>query len=217
MVSVTLPLADRHSVTMVDGGTPTGTRADSWCRGVLAAALGVLVATALVIGWTDHQHGPEAGALPGLTGFLAVLLAVQVFLLIMLAGTVAVLAGRARAAHGEDDVPPYFGGNLASLIAVLGFWLGWLLAAVVSFGVALLLGTPVPSGFRFGARLPNALTVPWPIYAFGAAPAGLLCGFWPRAVHPLAPRCTGGRSPPTSAGASEQSPADCPDDNPGRE
>jgi hypothetical protein len=176
VVSVILPLADRHWVTMAHGSTPVGTRADSWCRGVLAAAIGVLVATALVTGWTDQQHGPQAGALPGLTGFLVALLAVQVFLLILLAVTVAVLARWARAASGGGDDRPFFGGNLASLVAVLGFWLGWLLAAVVSFGVALLLGTPVPSGFRFGARLPNALAVPWPIYAFGAAPAGLLCG-----------------------------------------
>ena len=176
VVSVVLPLADRFVVTVVHGGTLPRLTADSWCRGVLAAGVGVLVATALVIGWTDQQHGPRAGALPGLAGFLAVLLAVQVVLLIMLAGTVAVLARRARAARGYHDVPPYLGGNLASLIAVVGFWLGWLLAAVISFGTTLLLGTPVPSGFRYFLRLPDELAVPWPIYAFGAAPFGLLCG-----------------------------------------
>jgi hypothetical protein len=176
VVPVTFPLADRHLVTMAHGGTPAGAGADWLCRGVLAAAVGALAATALVTGWAYQQHGWMAGALPGLTGFLAVLLAVQVFLLIMLAGTVAVLARRARAAHGEDDVPPYLGGNLASLVAVMGFWLGWLLAAVVNLGLARLLGTPVPSGFRYAILPTNELEVPWPIYAFGAAPVGLLCG-----------------------------------------
>ena len=39
-----------------------------------------------------------------------------------------------------------------------------------------ILGTPVPSGFVFDTAPSGALAVPWPIYAFGAAPFGLLVG-----------------------------------------
>jgi hypothetical protein len=119
--------------------------------------------------------------LPGLTGFLAVLLAVQAVLLVMLAVTVVMLARRVRADGAsepadDDDTAPYLGGKLAALVAALGFSLGGLLSAVIGFGFTRLFGTPVPSGFRFDPARPDALTIPWPVYAFGAAPAGLLCG-----------------------------------------
>ncbi len=225
-VSIVLPLASRHEVTLVHGGKPPGGRppggaardgaapgdgarggeapggqarggqaprgevpggraraggTDRWCWGVLGAALAALVTTAVVSGWTDRRHGPQTGALPGLTGFLAVLLAVQAALLILLTVTVVVLARRAPAPAGgaggsDEEAPPYLGGRLAALIAVLGFSLGGLLTAVSSFGVTRLLGTPVPSGFRFAIPPSDALAVPWPIYAFGAVPVGLLCG-----------------------------------------
>jgi len=205
-VSIVLPLASRHEVTLVHGGKPPGRQpragdaragrapggeapgsgargsgADGWCWGVLGAALAALVTTAVVSGWTNRRHGPQTGALPGLTGFLAVLLAVQAALLITLTATVVVLGRHApapaRGAAGGDNVAgPYLGGRLAALIAWLGFSLGGSLTAVISFGVTRLLGTPVPSGFRFAIPPSDALAVPWPIYAFGAAPAGLLCG-----------------------------------------
>ena len=189
-ISIALPLADRHEITLVHGGRPPSGRADGWCWGVLAAALAALVTTALVSGFTDGQSGRQTGALPGLTGFLAVLLGVQAALLIGLAVTVAVLARRARpasrgpaASRGPTarlspaaDVPPYLGGNLAALIALLGVVLGGLLTAVINIGVTRLLGTPVPSGFRFDIPRLDALAVPWPIYAFAAAPVGLLLG-----------------------------------------
>ena len=54
--------------------------------------------------------------------------------------------------------------------------LGGLLTAVINIGVTRLLGTPVPSGFRFDIPPPDALAVPWPAYAFAAAPVGLLLG-----------------------------------------
>ena len=66
--------------------------------------------------------------------------------------------------------------GLAVLLAVLGFALGGLLTAVVNFGVTRLIGTPEPSGFIFDTTPANALAVPWPIFAFGAAPIGLLLG-----------------------------------------
>ena len=186
-ISVALPLADRHEITLVHGGRPPGGRADGWCWGVLAAALAALVTAALAGGFTDRQSGRQTGALPGLTGFLAVLLAVQAALLIVLAVSVVVLARRARAASRGPaaspgpaaDVPPYLGGNLAALaalVALLGLVLGGLLTAVINIGVTRLLGAPVPSGFRFDIPAPDALAVPWPIYAFAAAPVGLLLG-----------------------------------------
>jgi hypothetical protein len=127
---------------------------------VLAAALAALVTAALAGGFTDRQSGRQTGALPGLTGFLAVLLAVQAALLIVLAVSVVVLARRARAASRGPAaspgpaayVPPYLGGNLAALIALLGLVLGGLLTAVINIGVTRLLGAPVPSGFQFDIR-----------------------------------------------------------------
>jgi hypothetical protein len=168
-----MPMADRHTVTVAQGGRKSS-GADTWCRGVLVAALIALVFTALLSGWTDGQPGRQAGALPGLAGFLAVLLAVQAALLITLAVTVKVLASQAGAA--EDGFRPYLGGGLAALIATLGFTLGGLLTAVISVGVTRLLGAPAPSGFHFDSAPPDTIAVPWPVYAFGAAPVGLLIG-----------------------------------------
>jgi hypothetical protein len=123
---------------------------------------------------------------PGLPGFLAVLLVAQAVLLVLLMVTVMVLARRARdagtgtsadAGAGADRTRrPYLGGNLTTLVAALGFALGGLLTAVINFGVTRLLGTPEPSGFHFTPAPPDALAVPWPVFAFGAAPVGLLIG-----------------------------------------
>jgi hypothetical protein len=179
--TATLPMSDRQKVTLAHGGKPPGRGKDAWCRSVLAAAIAALLSTVVVAGCTERQHGPQAGALPGLTGFLAVLLTAQAVLLAMLAITVVVLARRARTIAGngpagDDDVPPYLGGNLAALVAALGVGLGGLLSAIISLGVVRLLGTPVPSGFRFGPARADALSIPWPLYAFATAPVGLLCG-----------------------------------------
>jgi hypothetical protein len=186
VVLVTLPLADRYKVTVVAEGNPGDSAADWWCWGVLLVALAALVTSALVSGLTDQQAGRQRGALPGLTGFLGVLLVVQAALLVLLAVTVAVLARQARRdnlygeasadAVEEDTGRPYLGGSLTTLIAALGFSLGGLLTAVINFGVTRLLGTSEPSGFHFGSAPADALAVPWPTYAFVAAPVGLLCG-----------------------------------------
>ena len=130
----------------------------------------------MIGGVTDRLHGPQPGALPGLPGFLAVLLAVQVALLAGLTAVVAVLARRARTAGRYETVPPYLRGGLAALIALLGLCLGGILTSVLCFGATRILGTPVPSGFVFDTAPSGALAVPWPIYAFGAAPFGLLVG-----------------------------------------
>src|ERR1700722_19168158 len=150
--------------------------ADRWCLWLLAAAAAALLGASLVSGWTDHRHGPQPGALPFFTGFLAVLLIVQAAVLIILTVIVAGLARRARAAGSYGEVTPYLHGWLSPLVAVLGFTLGGLLTAIVNFGVTRLLGTPLPSGFRFDVTPGNVLAVPWPIYAFGAVAAGLLAG-----------------------------------------
>jgi len=175
------PVSSRHEVTLVQGGmlrdgTPRREAADYWCWGVLGAAAAALIFTAVVSGWTDRRHGWQTGALPGLTIFFGVLLAVQVGLLLMLAVTVVVLARRAPSPGGGDPSPPYLGGGLTALIAALGFSLGGLLSAVISIGVTRLLGTPVPSGFRFAIPPSDELVVPWPVYTFAAALAGMLAG-----------------------------------------
>ena len=172
---ITLPMADRHEISMVQGGDPQD-EAGGLCRGVLIAAAAALILTAVIGGITDRLHGPQPGALPGLPGFLAVLLAVQVALVAALTVIVAVLARRARAAGRYETVPPYLRGGLAALVALLGLCLGGILTSVLCFGVTRILGTPVPSGFVFDTAPASALAVPWPIYAFGAAPFGLLVG-----------------------------------------
>jgi hypothetical protein len=187
VVMVTLPLADRYEVSVVAEGEPEGNAENWWCRGVLIAALVALITAALVSGLGGQQQaGRQPEALPSLTGFLGVLLVVQAGLLVLLAVTVAALARQARSdglygeaspdADAEGTGRPYLGGSLTTLIAALGFSLGGVLTAMVNFGVTRLLGTSEPGGYQFGSKPPDALAVPWPTYAFGAAPVGLLCG-----------------------------------------
>jgi uncharacterized membrane protein len=157
--------------------------AGRWCRIVLALAAAALVCSATVLGLSDRRVGAQRGALPGLTGFTLVLLLTQLALLLAFGGTVALLAWRARApaAGSPSTVPtdrdsrPYLRGGLSAVVTMLAFAQGGLLAAVVNVGVARLLSMPVPSGFRYQAR-PPSLAVPWPIYAFGAAPVGMFGG-----------------------------------------
>jgi ketosteroid isomerase-like protein len=178
-VSVCAPMAERHTVSLVNGGEQPRPGAGMWCRWVLVAAVAALATASLVSGFTDTLGGAQPTTLPGITTFSGVLLAAQVGLLIALAGTVAVLAARVR--PNRDDLRrsqdlPYLRGMLGALFPALGLLVGGMLTAVVSLGVTRLLGTPLPSGFRFGAVSPNAIEVPWPIYAFGAEPVGLLAG-----------------------------------------
>jgi len=85
VVLVTLNLADRYEVTVVAEGEPKGSAetwwrrgaATWWCRSVLLLALVALVTSALVRALTDQHAGRQSGALPGLTGFLGILQAVQ--------------------------------------------------------------------------------------------------------------------------------------------
>lgn len=184
-ISVALPMADRDAVVQASADRPRDDKTDrwyAWCCGVLVAAVAALVAAAVATGFSDRSRGPQTGALPGLTGFLAVLLTVQMILLVLLTAVVSMQAGRARAAEkggagATERSAPFLGGNLAVLITVLGFLLGGLLSAVINVGVTRLLGLPVPSGFRFPVQQSqNALTIPWPIYTFGAVALGLVSG-----------------------------------------
>ena len=178
-VSACTPMAERHTVTLVNGGHPPDQGAGKLCRWVLGAAIAALVTAALVSGLTDTAGGPRPAALPGLTTLAGVLLAAQSGLVIALTSTVAVLAARVRPnreVRGPREGLPYLGGMLGALFPALGVLLGGMLTAVVSLGVTRLLGMPVPSGFRFGPMALNAIEVPWPIYAFGVGPVGLLAG-----------------------------------------
>ena len=182
VVMNTMPLADRYTVTVANGGEPDPARpgepmpADQWCRRVLSAALASLVISAVASGWTEQQRTPHPGALPGLTGFLVVLLIAQAVLLVALGVVVGRLARRARAAGFDRAIRPYLGGNLTTLMAALGFTLGGLLSAMINFGVTRLLGTAEPSGVHFMTVPKDELAMPWPVFAFGAAPIGLLLG-----------------------------------------
>jgi len=170
--SLVLRLADHKRVTLEEKGEPAGRGPDIWCQALLAAGLVALVGTALAAGLTDRQPGSQAGALPGLTYFMAALLLVQAALLILLAAAVTVLARGNREAVQEA----FLGGKLAILVALLGVLLGGLLTGVICLGLTRLVGTPVPSGFQFTGGTRDPLTLPWPVYAFGAAPLGVLGG-----------------------------------------
>ena len=171
---VASPVADRHTLTMVDGGEPAGRRTGIWCTAILVAGMAAVVTSGLAVGLTDQRRGPQPGAFPGLTGFLLTLLTTQAALLAAFACAVVVLAVGARDGNRLPGFRPYLRGCLPALMAVLGFALGGLLTVVLDFGLARLLGTPVPSGFT-GVPA-NAVYVPWPVYAFGAVLLGALAG-----------------------------------------
>jgi hypothetical protein len=176
------PPADRHVVTLANrDGRSAATWPDRCCRAVLGFAIAALAVSTAVIGLSDQAHVPQHGALPGLTGFSLLLLITQLALFAMLSVTVAVLAWRARTGAGQpagaatsEGFRPYLRGWLAPVLTGLALLLGGLLTAVATFGIARALGHPVPSGFKY--QPPPAVAVPWPIYALGAAPVGMLLG-----------------------------------------
>ncbi len=139
--------------------------------------------SALVAGFGDRVEGRRLGPLPGLTGFSLALIVIQLALLAALALTVTWLAvkDRAMARRGHAGPPgrpftPFLGGGLAVVFAALAFCLGWLLTAVLDAGVARLLGTPMPGGFRLDSASPRVFAVPWPVFAAGAGAFGLVAG-----------------------------------------
>ena len=174
VVAIVSPLSDRHTVTIASGGPPSDAPTGWWCWALLAGAGIAVVGAAAASGWTDRSTDPQHRMFPGTDGFLLWLLIGQLALLLVFGITVAVLAHRAPTA--DDGFRPYLGGQLATAFALLAFLLGGLLTAAVNLGVASLLGTAVPGGLQLQSAPANALYVPWPVYAFGAAALGMLAG-----------------------------------------
>jgi hypothetical protein len=178
-VSLCLPLADRHNVTMADrtarvGGAPgEATRGTLWSRLMLVFGAGVFAGAFFTAGWPAEDRLSHR-TVPGFTNVCAFLLVAQVVLLILVALTGWKLA---RSAPAQDpDTRPFAGGHLTALFALLAVLLGGVFGALATLFATRVLGTPVPSGVAFHPPPANALQVPWPIYAFAAAPIGLVAG-----------------------------------------
>ena len=178
-VSLCLPLADRHNVTMADrtarvGGAPgEATRGTLWSRLMLVCGAGVFVGAFFTSGWPAEDRISHR-TVPGFSNACAFLLVAQVVLLVLLALTGWKLA---RSAPAQDpDTRPFAAGHLTALFALLAVLLGGVFGALATLFATRVLGTPVPSGIAFRPPPANALQVPWPIYAFAAAPIGLLAG-----------------------------------------
>ncbi len=178
-ISLCLPLADRHNVTLADrtarvGGAPgEATRGTLWSRLMLACGAGVFAGAFFTSGWPAEDRISHR-TVPGFTNVCAFLLLAQVVLLIVVALTGWKLA---RSAPIQDpDTRPFAGGHLAALFALLAVLLGGVFGALATLFATRVLGTPVPSGIAFRPPPANALQVPWPIYAFAAAPIGLVAG-----------------------------------------
>jgi hypothetical protein len=181
LVTLCRPLADRHSVTMatVPGdGSPMkrdkspGTR---WCQLLLIAGT-VEFAGALFTGGWPGRDQTRTGTLPGFTNICAFLLLGQVLLLMGLAVTVAILARRAPVPARAQEAAPFVAGQLTTLLAVLAVCLGGVFTAVLDLFATRLLGNPVPSGMQIKMTLAHPLQIPWPIYAWAAAPIGVAVG-----------------------------------------
>jgi len=172
-VLLALPVSDRHNVS-ITGNPERGARIGWWWWVLLAAGVAALVGAAAVSGWTDESTDPQHGMYPGMSGFLLWLLIAQLALFVVFGVAVAVLKRRAPAPG--DGFAPYLRGHLATLVALLGFLAGGLLTAALNLGIAGLLGTAVPGRLLLLSPPPNALYVPWPVYAFGAAALGMVAG-----------------------------------------
>jgi hypothetical protein len=181
VVSLCLQLADRHTVTIIDGpGQNEGpVRETAWCRLLLGGAAAAFAGAFFTSGWPAESQAKMV-ALPGFTYSCAALLAVQALLLVMLG--LAVWQMARSAPQPEDDWEPFGGGHLTTVLAALGVCLGGIFSAATVLFATRTLGTPVPDGITFNPPPRNALQVPWPIYAFGAAPVGLLAGLLIAAV-----------------------------------
>jgi hypothetical protein len=172
-VLLAFPVSDRHKVSVV-GNPEKEARIGWWWWLLLAAGVAAILGAAAVSGWTDKSTDPQRGMFPGMSGFLLWLLIAQLALFLVFGVVVAVLA-RSAPDPGEGFAP-YLGGHLATLVALLGFLLGGLLTAALNLGIAGLLGTAVPGRLVLPSAPHNALYVPWPVYAFGAAALGMAAG-----------------------------------------
>jgi hypothetical protein len=180
-VLLALPVSDRHNVSIV-GNPSEKARIGWWWWLLLAAGVVAILGAAAASGWTDKSTDPQRGMFPGMSGFLLWLLIAQLALFLVFGIVVAVLAHRAPdpdegfAPTPDKGFKPYLGGQLATLVALLGFLLGGLLTAALNLGIAGLLGTAVPGRLLLPSAPQNSLYVPWPVYAFGAAALGMAAG-----------------------------------------
>ncbi|HET9894221.1 MAG TPA: hypothetical protein VFQ44_04755 [Streptosporangiaceae bacterium] len=182
-VLILAPMADRHVHLRRTDTAAAGRRAELGCRLTVAAAAVAIVAAGLAAGLSDGVDGARRGPLPGLTGLTLVLIIIQLALLAALALTVTRLAtvaarnaGGARDRRADRAFLPYLGGGLTVVFATFAFCLGWQFTVLLNLGVAKLLGTPVPGGFKFAVTTPRVFEVPWPVFASGAGTIGLVAG-----------------------------------------
>jgi hypothetical protein len=195
LVTLCLPIADRHDTTLAHAPDPSSqvaadkTAGTRWCRVLLGAGAVAFAGAFCTSDWSI--------ALPGFISFCAFLLVAQALLLLVLAVIVLTLSRRApdparltstsqlgsgQAADHAARTAPFGAGQLTTILAVLAVCLGGIFSAVIDLFVVRFLGTPVPSGIQFHKPPLHPLQVPWPIYAFGFAPLGLLVlalpGLW---------------------------------------
>jgi hypothetical protein len=97
--------------------------------------------------------------------------AAQLLLIAVL--VLAVIALLVKKGRGTGDLPgPYLGGFLCPVVVTLAVVLGGLLSAVVAVAAARPFGDPIPSG----SDPATGIVVPGLLYAYAAAPLGLLAG-----------------------------------------
>jgi hypothetical protein len=144
---------------------PIGTRQRRTGLIVVAAAVTVLaLAVDAVDGtWTGRHYVTEH-----LRAAWLLLFVVQLALFL------ALLVLVARKSRGRPDggagPGPFLRGNLSTAFVALAVLLGGVLSAVSAIGFARLFGDPVPSG---QSGVGNVVVVPWPLYAFAAAPLAI--------------------------------------------
>jgi hypothetical protein len=110
--------------------------------------------------WTGRYYVTEH-----LRAFWFWLIVIQLVLLVVL----GLLVRRTAPGRSDDDSGPgpFLRGHLSTVFVALAVLLGGVLSAVGAIGFARLFGDPVPSG---QGGVVNAVVVPWPLYAFAAAP-----------------------------------------------
>jgi hypothetical protein len=182
--SVLTNLVDRHAVVLGRKTMPAAqalgrksrARADAgtwWCRAVLGVAGVALVASVFTGGWQDPKEVTPR-TVPGMNAVCAALLGTQAVSLVALAAVVAVCVRKARPDRSDPDWRPFLRGHLTTVIVALGLSLGSLVSLLTALFVTRLIGAPVPSGLLPSPAPSHALEIPWPMYAFAAAPIGLL-------------------------------------------
>ena len=161
----------KHPAPDGPGRTDAGTW---WCRGVLAIAGGALAASGFTGGWHDTEPA-QPRTVPGLNAVCGMLLVGQAALLMFRARS----RGRGVRAQrtGEPERPclgavPWWPPDVGDR----GAWLEprWSVLDADGGVRQPAMGAPVPSGLEPRRVPPHAPEIPWPMYAFAAAPIGLL-------------------------------------------